>query len=198
MDEGIQCVNKKVRSIIAESPVPEDPEHAENTVQWLTRLDPRVDCILRMAALGHDIDRALEIRRIKKADFADFDVFKAAHALNSAQIMAEIMAECGIDSESATEVRRLVALHETGGDERSNLLKNADSLSYFEINLPFYYKRNGRQKTVERSLWGYARLSATNRGYLRGISYSDPILNELLQEVIRLGQQWNDIAHGGI
>ncbi len=55
-----------------------------------------------------------------------------------------------------------------------------DSLSYFEINLPFYFQRNGWEKTLRRSLWGYARLSPETREYLRDISYPESIFNKLL------------------
>jgi hypothetical protein len=187
MGKSIHCVNDKVRPIIAGSLVPEDPLHAENTVQWLLKLDSSVDDALKIASLGHDIERALEDRRIRKADFPDFDAFKAAHARNSAVLMDEIMLECGVDTLLAQEVHRLVALHETGGDARSDLLKHADSLSYFEVNLPFYYQRNGWEQTLTRSLWGYARLSFETKEYLNDIYYSDSILNELLQEVLRSG-----------
>ncbi len=188
MDKSIHCVNDIIRVRIAGSLVPEDPRHAENTLEWLLKLDSNVDDALKIAALGHDIERAVEDRRIRKTDFPDFDAFKAAHALNSAVILDEIMLECGVDTLLAQEVHRLVALHETGGDSRSDLLKYADSLSYFEVNLPFYYQRNGWEETLRRSLWGYARLSPEIRAYVRDISYPERVLNDLFKEVQRAGR----------
>lgn len=188
MDKSILCVNNEIRCIIAESLVPEDPLHAENTVQWLLKLDSNADDSLRIAALGHDIERALEDRRIRKAEFPDFDAFKAAHARNSAAILGEIMVKCEVDPSVAHEVHRLVSLHETGRDARSDLLKHADSLSYFEVNLPFYYQRNGWEETLRRSLWGYARLSPEAREYVSDISYPEKALNDLLHEVLRTGR----------
>ena len=38
------------------------------------------------------------------------------------------------------EVSRLVEVHEVGGDPRSDLLKDADSISYFDVNLQPIYK----------------------------------------------------------
>ncbi len=58
-------------------------------MQWLLKLDANADDALKIAALGHDIDRAVEHRRIRRADFPDFDTFKAAHARNSAAILDE-------------------------------------------------------------------------------------------------------------
>ncbi len=37
--------------------MPEDPRHAENTLDWLLKLKPDADEALQIAALGHDIER---------------------------------------------------------------------------------------------------------------------------------------------
>ena len=57
------------------------------------------------------------------------------------------------------ELYRLVCVHEVGGDARSDLLMDADSLSYFDVNLPLYRERNSREETLRRCAWGYRRLS---------------------------------------
>ncbi len=53
------------------------------------------------------------------------------------------MEECGVDDSVIEEACRLVTLHEVGGDNRSDLIKDADSTSYFEVNMPLYYQREG-------------------------------------------------------
>jgi hypothetical protein len=78
---------------VAGSSVPEDRRHAENTLDWLLMLKPDADEALQIAALGHDIERALEARKVKRADFPDYDRFKAAHARNSAEILRGISVE---------------------------------------------------------------------------------------------------------
>ncbi len=40
-------------------------------------------------------------------------------------------------------VQYLVCLHEVGRDLRSARLVDADRLSYFDVNLPLYFERNG-------------------------------------------------------
>lgn len=92
--EAIQCAEERIRSVISRSRVPEDPRHAESTVAWVFRLMPEVDQALHLAALGHDIDRAIESRRVRKDCFHSFEEFKAAHAANSAAIVGEILLEC--------------------------------------------------------------------------------------------------------
>lgn len=169
---------------MAGSKVPEDPRHAENTLEWLLRLAPDTDDSLRIAALGHDIERAVEARKVRRSDFPDYDSFKAAHAHNCSKILREIMSECRVPRSIADEVCRLVRRHEVGGDPRADLLKDADSISFFDVNLPLYDKRNSREETLRRCAWGYQRLSKKMQEVARNISYDNPKLNALLKEVI--------------
>jgi hypothetical protein len=180
----IECTKQAIRSAIARSRVPEDRFHAENTREWLLKLNPDADEALRIAALGHDIDRAMESLRVRKTNFSTFDEFKAAHARNSAVILGNILHECGVDPELRDDVCRLVARHETGGDERSDLIKDADSLSFFAVNLPYFAARNDWDTIERRSVWGYARLSPRARELIRDFSYRDEKLNALLAWVI--------------
>jgi hypothetical protein len=165
--------------------VPEDSCHAENTVEWLLRLDPKADQALQIAALAHDIDRAVEGRKVRRSDYEDYDAFKAAHAWNGAKILRAILDECGVTKSIADEAGRLVTLHEIGGDNRSDLLKDADSISYFEVNMPLYYQREGWEETKRRCIWGYRRISARMKKIAKSITYEDEILTRLLNEAIR-------------
>jgi hypothetical protein len=146
--DSLERVERRIAEVIAGSRVPEDPAHSRNTLEWLLLLTPKADAALRIAALGHDIERAIEARKVRRADFADYDAFKAAHARNSAGILLEVMEECGVEDERLKrEVEHLVRAHEVGGDPRSDLLVESDSLSYFDVNLPFYYQRHGWEET---------------------------------------------------
>jgi hypothetical protein len=78
----------------------------------------------------------------------------------------------------------LVTLHEIGGDSRSDLLKDADSISFFEVNLPFYYKREGAEEAGRRCRWGYRRLSVRMKKIALGITYEDEALTRLKREAI--------------
>ena len=76
--------------------MPEDSIHSKNTLQWLLRLKPDADEGLQIAALGHDIERAIEERKVKRQDFEDYDAFKQAHARDSASILRKLMLDNGI------------------------------------------------------------------------------------------------------
>jgi hypothetical protein len=186
---GLERVERRIAEVIAGSTVPEDSDHSSNTLKWLTELAPGADAALRIAALGHDIDRAIEERKVKRADFADYDKFKAAHARNSAGILLEIMQECGVEDEALRrEVHRLVIRHEVGGDPRSELLKDADGISYFDVNLPHYFERNGREETRRRCAWGCRRLSERAKPIVAGLAQPSQQLGQLMAESLGLAE----------
>ncbi len=55
------------------------------SVSWFDAvLDRYAGQALQLAALAHDIDRANDVRKIKRVDFNDYDAFKSAHARNGA------------------------------------------------------------------------------------------------------------------
>ncbi len=183
--DSIACTKRQIRALIADSKVPEDPRHAENTLTWLLKIKPDADEALQISALGHDIDRAVEARKIQRASYADYDAFKAAHAWNSAVILKEIMEECGVAQDVVAEVYRLVCLHEIGGGLRAESLKDADAISYFDVNLPLYYARTGRKETLRRCIWGYQRLSEPMRRVVENMSHENVALNALLRQAVQ-------------
>ncbi len=186
---SIERAKQRIAEVIASSTVPEDPWHSTNTLAWLLKIDPEADVALQIAALGHDIDRAVKERKLRRRDFADFDEFKAAHARNSAEILLEIMQECGVGDKALTkEVHRLVCRHEVGGDPRSDILKDADGISYFDVNLPFYYERNNWEETRRRCIWGYLRLSERMKAVAAGIVYADDDLKRVMAESIEAAE----------
>jgi hypothetical protein len=169
--------------MVSQSKIPEDPLHAENTLKWILELEPKADVALQLAALGHDLERALPKRKVQRSHYESYEDFKTAHAHASSEILARLLEECGLDQGLISEVRKLVMRHEIGGDPRSDLLKVADSLSFFEVNLPFYYRRNGYKETLRRCLWGFRRLPPSLRIRVLTFTYSDPCLNALIKRL---------------
>jgi len=182
---NFSCAWQKIIEIIGNSEVAEDRRHAENTIEWLVRLRPNANLALLLAALGHDIDRATP-ERIRREAFDDYDAFKAAHAERSAALLADIFAECGVEEEIAREACRLVHLHEVGGDPDADLLRDADSLSYFDVNLPLYYQREGYEASLHRCLWGLQRLSPGVRREVEHITHQDACVNEVMREALEI------------
>ena len=182
--DKINLVKGKIEEVIKGSSVPEDPIHSKNTLEWLLKLKPGADESLKIAALGHDIERAIEKRKVRRQDYKDYDAFKDAHALNSANVLAEIMQACDIDKKMIDEVFFLVRHHETGGTDRVDILKDADSISYFDVNLPHYFLRNNLIETKRRCLWGYKRLSDVGKKIVAELNYKNKEVESLLKVCI--------------
>jgi len=182
------CVRERILAVIRRSTVPEDPAHAENTLAWLLRLEPRADLALRIAALAHDIDRALpEGERVRRSDFGDYDAFKAAHARNGARALEGILRACGAPGPLIREACRLVERHEFGGDPRADLLRDADSLSFYDTNLPLYLAREGEAEALRRARWGWRRLSPRARELLAAFRPRDPAAARIVERVLAEG-----------
>ena len=62
-----------------------DPNHSKITLEWVLKLKPDSDDTLKIAALGHDIDRAIEKRRVKKEKFDNYEDYKREHAKDNAE-----------------------------------------------------------------------------------------------------------------
>jgi hypothetical protein len=182
--DSFDCAKQRIRKIIARSSVPEEPLHAENTLKWLLMVEPKADPALQIAAYAHEIDRAVERRKVHRSDFKCYEAFKAAHARNGARILRKLLCKCHVADSVADETCRLVTLHEIGGDSRSDLLKDADSISFFEVNLPFYFKREGAAEARRRCSWGYRRLSLRMKKIAHGITYEDEVLTRLKRKAI--------------
>jgi len=181
---NIELVKKRIKEIISKSTVPEDPLHSINTLEWLLKIDPNADEALIIAALGHDIDRAIIEGKIMRADFSNYNDFKQAHARNSARILEDIMIEFEVDQNIISDVRILVQNHEIGGNDRTDMLKDADSISYFDTNLPLYFARNVLEETQRRTIWGYKRLSPRMKERLKTFRYDDSRIENLVKSVI--------------
>lgn len=175
-------INSKIDSVIGASPYPEDAFHAINTLEWVLKLAPDADIALQIAALGHDIERGMEDRCIHAAHYDTFDEYKQAHALNCAEILVEIMEKLGSEQKITDDVARLVAHHETGGNEREEILKNADVISFFNVSLPLYYDRRGAEITRKRCVWGFKKLPDNLKHHITDIDFIDEELRMLVMD----------------
>ena len=182
--DSFDSIKREIERIIARSPVPEDPSHSKNTMEWLLRLKPDAGEALRIAALGHDIERAIEQRKVRRGDYKDYDEFKDAHALNSAKILEEIMKGCNLGKQLIEQVFFLVRHHEAGGNSRVEVLRNADSISFFHVNLPYYFARNSVEETKKRCLWGYRKLPGELKKVVAKFDYQDKQLQSLLRTCV--------------
>jgi len=180
------AIENEIEEIISLSDVPEDYCHAKNVKKWVLKFRPNADWTLQIAAFAHDIERALPQRKVIRSKFSDYNEFKNAHALNSAKIVQEILDKYPLSSEVKNKILCLIKNHELGQNEDSDLviLKDADSLSFFEVNLLAYAERNDESEILSRMMWGYKRLSSRARQIVKEFHYENEKLNEFLQRIL--------------
>ena len=180
----IEDLKAKITNVISISEYSEDIFHSMNTLEWVLQLKPDADDALQIAALGHDIERGIGKRRISASAYETYDEFKQAHALNSAEILVELMEESGIDQGIVDDVAHLVANHESGGDKREEVLKDANVISFFHVCLPLYYDRRGYETTQKRCVWAYRKLPKKLQKHIKKFEFMDPNLLELMNTSI--------------
>ena len=108
-------IESQIEKVISKSQVPEDLIHSKNTKEWVLKLKPEADIALQIAALGHDIERSIDERKINRDHYTDYDEFKKVHSQKSARTLHEILLLYNIDKTIRDKVTNLVILHETGG-----------------------------------------------------------------------------------
>lgn len=179
----LKNIESEIETIIAQSEVPEDPIHSKNTREWVLKLKPQADMALQIAALGHDIERSIIERKIKRANYTNYNDFKLAHSRNSANILYELLSKFNINSNIIERVTYLVLNHEFGGNPDANILRDADSISYFDVNLPYYFQRHSEEETVFRIKWGYNKLSKAAKSIVINFNYVNIELETLFKNV---------------
>ncbi len=163
-----------------------DRKHSARTRELVLQIEPNASVSLQIAALAHDIDRTIEARRVKRASFKDYDKFKKQHAKESAKIICERLGDAGFPEALIDRVRYLVEHHEVGGDREANILKDADSLTFFEMDIYPYFDARGLERTKAKIEFSYKRLSPNARQVVKTFHLKDPKLQEALNETIKL------------
>jgi len=143
-------------------------KHFRRTVFWVKKLYPEADEAMLIAAISHDLERAFRkdgighTRGIEKG-FLDSGHLNI-HQNKGARIIFDFLVEEGADSILASRVRELVGAHEVGGDKEQNILKDADSISFFENNAGHFIEKKarelGKEKVKEKFDWMFDRITS--------------------------------------
>lgn len=119
-------IKEEIMNILPNSPLDFEVIHSELVFKWVQKLKPDADEALQIAALSHDIDRAVTgITEKDLNDFSKIKEFKREHSVRSANIIENILKKNNYPEKIITKVKHLVEKHEFGGDYESNILKDA-------------------------------------------------------------------------
>lgn len=134
--------------------------HCKLTADAVLEIKPDADETLVIAALAHDIDRAFNDRKVKEDEYQDKTYLKL-HQETSAQIISDFLANEGVEQKFIDKVKSLVSKHEIGGDDDQNLIKDADSISYFRGGNSYSIKKKYPQLNLKGKIdWMYNRITS--------------------------------------
>jgi hypothetical protein len=144
-------------------------KHFLRTVHWIKVLKHDADEALLISAMAHDIERGFRNHEtydfIKKADKGfRSDEHLTHHQNEGARLIGEYLEKIGADKIMIDRVKLLVSKHEIGGTDDQNLLKDADSLSFFENNIDHFLDKKvneaGKAKVLDKFDWMYNRITS--------------------------------------
>ncbi len=139
-------------------------KHLQRTAYWAKKLNPNADEALLIAAIAHDIERAYEKNspeEKKGFDYTNTAILRQ-HEKKGAKIMENFLKSQNADQQLIKKVKMLISRHEEGGNKEQNLLKDADSLSFFENNIPLFLekaKKSSKEKIRKKFDWMFKRIT---------------------------------------
>lgn len=164
--ENFEAIKKEIEDIISKSPLEFDLNHARWTLECLLKIKPDADETLQIAAFAHDIERGnLKVDDIsKERDLADLE-FLRPHEEGGALIIGKILERYHVDRKIIEKVKHLVARHEEGGDDDQNLIKDIDSMAFFEYGVPrfllgSYWQKIDKTIIKKKIEWMYNRITS--------------------------------------
>ena len=143
--------------------------HFKRTLYWVKYLDPQASEIVQSAALAHDIGRSILSsvglsKQFKRHDGNDVAYLK--HQKLGYETIYGDLIKNGIDEEIAKKVAKIVEFHERGGWLEADLVKDADSVSFFEGNAPRFasdpkFEKLFSWKSIRQKFeWMFNRISS--------------------------------------
>jgi len=126
--------------------------HFERTVFWFEQLLERsLTEAERVAAYSHDIERGFREPLDSNQPLPNYtgEDFLKHHQQEGAKIMATFLVERNMNNDDIELVKHLIEKHEQGGDDLQNVLKDADSISFFETNVKDFVEKKALTEGYE-------------------------------------------------
>ena len=141
--------------------------HFQSAVDWLLKLNPDAEEYLLVAAYAHDCGRAFSEGKKKLfqqgVSLVDENILRE-HQDGSADVIVGFLRREGVSDDLVSKIDYCVRHHEEGGNSDADLIKDADSLSYFDVNVERHlgWLKTGITKDQLRGKidWMYERITS--------------------------------------
>lgn len=142
-------------------------KHSIRTAYWVKKLKFDADEALLIAAIAHDIERAFRQKDVSERKyskgFRDLQ-FLHLHEERGAEIIGNFLKIRGAPARLIERVKILVEKHDEGGSDDQNLLRDADSISFFENNISFFLEKEllkmDKKKIRQKFNWMFNRIGS--------------------------------------
>lgn len=182
-----KMVKKFVTDTFVEAGDKHGVKHLLRTAYWMKFLRPDIDEAALVAAISHDIQRGYKKEEKRNfvyrssMGFLDKEFLKH-HQNYGAKIIYDWLKDQGIDKDFRDRVAMLISRHEVGGNNDQNLLKDADSISFFECNVDHFLTtkvlESGREKVREKFDWMFNRITS-----LKAKQIAKPMYESALEQL---------------
>lgn len=160
-------------------------EHFERTVYWVQQLKPDADEVILVAAYAHDVERAFRKTNTNQTfqahELNDYRIIEN-HQREGARIMTEFLGKEGYENKKIERIANMICKHEIGGDEESDLIKDADSISFLEVNAIRFMRKHvavlGKAKTERKIKWMFERITSE-----KAIKIAEPFYEKVIKEI---------------
>ena len=160
-------------------------DHFERTAFWLQEICPNADEAMLISAYAHDIARAFRDKNVEQQyegrELNDPRTLEE-HQQKGADIMVKFLKEQNYSRKDIDRVYNMIRHHEEGGDKESNFIKDADSISFLEVNalkiIDKFIYNIGKEKMNNKIVWMYERIS-DNKAKKLAKPFYETAINEL-------------------
>ncbi|MFH0869699.1 MAG: DUF4202 family protein [archaeon] len=171
-------IEQEILDLLKKSP--EESKHAKDTLGWLLKINPNPDFIIRVSALGHDIERAMCSKDDKA--YISHREFKTAHSKRSAEILKDILLKHKTKTADIQRMQDIILHHEFGGNKEANLIKDADSLANFQWCDDMFGKLETHQ-LKETMIRMFERMEEENKRFSKKIRFKHAEVKGWLKDI---------------
>lgn len=144
---------------------PRQMKHFTRTADWVKELKPDADEAMLIAALAHDANRVFKGDILPKINENLHEPdYLLIHQSGGADIVGSFLKKNGADGDLINRVKMLIAKHEEGGNDDQNVIKDADSISFFENNIEHFLETKidayGYDNVKDKFNWMYNRITS--------------------------------------
>lgn len=177
--DNLEFVEKEVLELLRSNS--EELKHAKNTLNWLLIINPNSDSILKISAIGHDIERVVCAKDEKK--YNSHEDFKMAHSKRSAEIIKNILQKYKVNEKEIQRMQNIVLNHEFGGNSEANLIKDADSLANFQW-VDDMWERIDKKSLEETMNRMFKRMEEKDKKFAKQVKFKHAEVKQMFNSIV--------------